>query len=104
MSTCKIREFRSLENKDAQDIGSYNASARTSNDGKNIILQLHGKDEDKLSCDTGFFACFFPREAAKLAMKILDSLDDQGFDVDGFEKKWLENRKNRNDSLAASSD
>lgn len=102
MSTCKIRAFRSLERSDAKDIGSFNASSRVSNDEKNIILQLHGKNEDSVSADTGYFLCFFPREAAKLAMKLLDSLYDQGFDIDGFEKKWLENKNAPKEQAAES--
>lgn len=96
MATCKVRQFRSLTKKDALDLGTFHASARVGNDGGNVVLQLHGHDEDSTSCDTGIFSCFFPRQAAALAMKILDACHDQGFDVAAFEKKWLARNNSEN--------
>ncbi len=89
MSNCKIRQFSSLTKNVAREIGQFHASARVGNKGQNVVLQLHGKDEDPESADTGLFLCFFPREAAKLAMKLLDACHKQGFDVDSFQDKWV---------------
>lgn len=95
MSNCKLRFFSSLTKKEATDCGSYSTSARVDNKGGNIVLQLHGVDEDKESCDTAYFACFFPKAAATTAMKLLDACEDQGFDVGAFEREWLDRRKKK---------
>lgn len=97
MSMCKLRHFRSVSKKDAVDIGNFHTSARVDNAGKNIVMQLHGSDDNSKSCDTAFFACFFPRQAATLAMKLLDACHKQGFDVDAFEDDWM-NRSSKNNS------
>ena len=104
MSSCKLREFMSLTKDDAKELGLFHASVRVAKGGHNVVLQLHGKKEDPESCDTGFFACFFPNEMAKLYCKIGDALYSQGFDIKAFENAWLERSASKNSDPSDHSD
>lgn len=93
-ATCVIRAFSSLENKKCADIGKFHIGARSADNGKNIVLQLRGDKEDKNSCDTGYFACLFPYEAAKLYMELEETLSNNGFDMETFANNWYSRKKN----------
>ena len=96
-SVCVLRSFSSLENRKCADLGKFFIGTRASDNGKNIVLQLRGDKLDPDASDTGFFACLFPYEAAKLYMELEEKLIAMGFNVESFANSWDDKHRSTDD-------
>ena len=96
-SVCVLRSFSSLENRKCTDLGKFFIGTRASDNGKNIVLQLRGDKLDPDASDTGFFACLFPYEAAKLYIELEEKLLAMGFNIESFVNNYEDKHKQSSD-------